>query len=191
MVQESFEVPNRHRGHCAVQARLDFVALLLEPAADRDRCLKLRPEAPTTKAVAVTEGCLGIAAQLVRPGIEPSLAELLDDLLPVVPRAQGMERGIVCPDLADGVVDLWVGIRKDGVRLAGKASEEVDPARFVIVGHRPDVADPHVALWTTSGRGKNPEPKLSVRKGMPWLLGMVGRISSAGVEGLGVHRNHT
>ncbi len=76
LVQKSFQVTDRHRGRCAVQASLDFVALLLEPAADRDGCLELRLGAPTAKAVAVMEGRLGVAAQLVRPGIEPSLAEL-------------------------------------------------------------------------------------------------------------------
>ena len=62
--------------NCAVQASLDFVALLLQPAADHDGCLELRPGAPTAKAVAVTEGRLAIAVELVRPGIELSLSEL-------------------------------------------------------------------------------------------------------------------
>jgi hypothetical protein len=82
-------------------------------------------------------------------------------------------------------------IARPRVRLTRKASEELDPARLVIGGDRPDVADPHLAAWTTTGRGQNRERKLSVRKRIPCLLRMVGRISSSGVEGLGIHCDNT
>src|SRR5262249_12480354 len=74
---------------------------------------------------------------------------------PAVPRAQGMERGIVSPDITDRVVDLWIGIRKDGVRLASKASEEVDPAWFVI------------ASWPSSAAGTYRRPPCGPRSTGP------------------------
>ena len=107
-----------------------------------------------------------------------------------MPGAQRVQRGIIRPDLVDGVIDLRVRVGENGVRLSRQATEECNPTRFVIIGSSSNVHDPEPTSRTATDASQHRARRCTTRKGMTRFARVIGRVPTADAEGFGINRDH-